>query len=133
MHFEGLRTESRLAVQRIEAIGEARRPDHADASGPLEVVAEIVSERDEIHEVIGMEVRDQHGAQRRRLDRRCKSRKRPLAKVQEERIGARSDEVGSPRRSDPISERGSCTEHVESERVGLVALSGRIHRPRLAG
>ena len=50
-------------MERIETAIEPGRPDHTDPA-PRLLPAEVVAERDEIDEVVGVEVADEHGAER---------------------------------------------------------------------
>ena len=47
-----------LVVERVEAGREAAGPEDADAARRHEVVAQVVAERDEVDEVVGVEVAD---------------------------------------------------------------------------
>ena len=57
-HVQGRRGEPRLVVERVEAVGQPGRRDHRDPARRMELVAQVVAERDEVDEVVRMQVRD---------------------------------------------------------------------------
>ena len=72
----------------------AAGPRTATRRGWVEVPQEVVAERDEIDEVIGMEVADDDRPEGARLERSGQVRERPLAEIEHDRVVAGPDEIG---------------------------------------
>ncbi len=67
LDIEGLGGEPGLGKQGVQPITEACRGDDARPAWRRELVAEVVAERHEVDEVIGVEVADDDGQERARL------------------------------------------------------------------
>ena len=67
-------TEAGFGVQAVEAVLEAGRTEDADAPA-RPPPAEVVAEGDEVDEMVGVEVADDHRLERRRIDQAGQPRK----------------------------------------------------------
>src|SRR6185436_13588165 len=92
LDVERLCREPGPRVKRIDPFGEAGRSEGTEmATGP-ELVRQVVPQRHEIDEVVGVEVAHDDRVEGARLDRRGQARKRALPEVQEDRRLPRTHE-----------------------------------------
>jgi HKD family nuclease len=104
-----------LAVERIKSLVETLRGDHADAPAGL-LPAQVVAQRNEIDEVVRMEMADNDRVERRRIERFRKPGERALAEVEEHARITVAEQVRSARGTGSIGVRGPRTDHIEVHR-----------------
>jgi hypothetical protein len=88
-----------------------------------------MAKRDEVDEVVGMEVADQDRVQRARLDRADQAREGALAEVEQDRGRPAANEVGGARGAGSIGPGGAGAEDVELE-AGRLRGTGYWSCPR---
>ena len=85
----------------------------ADASRLVELVLQVMAQRDEIDVVIGVHVADDHGSDGRRFAISEQRTQGTLAQVQHQRLSAELDEVGRGRSTRALGPRGRGAEDRE--------------------
>jgi hypothetical protein len=100
-------------MERIDARFEPGGCDDPNVSGRLELPAKVVAECDQVDEMVGMKMADQDRVERARLDLCSQPRERALPKVEHDRGGSRSQEVGRAGGTRPICVCGSGAQDVE--------------------
>src|SRR3954454_20448312 len=96
LDVERLGGESAAVMERVDAVGKSRWPDDADSPRRPELIAEVVAQRDQIDEMVRVEVAHQDGVELAWLDRGGEPRERPLAQVEQDVRRRRLDEVRGP-------------------------------------
>ena len=91
------------------------RGDHPHATRWPELIEQVVPQRHEVDEVIRMQVADDNGVERARLDRSREPRKRALAQIEQEVGRGGPDEICGARRAWAIGVGGSGAEDAERE------------------
>jgi hypothetical protein len=94
--------EAGLGVERVQPRGEPVRCHDGNAASRVELPAKVVTERDEVDEVVRVEVADRDEVDRARLQRGSKLGKAALADVQQERSPTVTNEVRRARGPGPI-------------------------------
>jgi hypothetical protein len=106
-------------VEGVEAFRKPVRREHPDMPARLELVREVMPERDEVDEVVGVEMAHHDRGQRARLELRGQARKGALAQIEEDRGCRCPDEVGGARGALSVGVGRACAEHVHDEAAGL--------------
>ncbi len=99
--------EAGLRMEAVEPVVEPARPEHPDPPRGLELVAEVVPQRDEIDEVVRMEMADEDCREVARLELSHEARERALAQIEQDRGRAGADQVGGASRSGSIRVGGT--------------------------
>ena len=101
------RGEPGFRVQRIEPIGETGRPDDPDPAPQGRLPAQVEPERDQVHEVVRMQMADDDRIEVRRVQQPRQPRERALAQVQEEGTLAVRQQIRRTGRAGAVRVRGS--------------------------
>ena len=114
---EGTGAEPLLAVEVIETALEVGRATDHHSTWRLTLEQQVVTERDEVDEVVGVEVADQHGVEIGRVRRGSKPRKGTLSQVEKQAGPTELDEVGGTRGADAVrvGRPRACDEEVHQE------------------
>ncbi len=110
---ERVGAEARVVVQPVEAVVEAGRTEDADASTRL-LVAQVVTQRDEVDEVVRVEVADDDRVERARVDVTGQPREGALAEVEDEARAVEAEQVGGAGRAGPVRVGRARTDDVEA-------------------
>ena len=125
-HPDGLRVqrpggERGIVVQRVEAGGERARPEDAHATWRHEVVPQVVTEGDEIDEVVGVEVADHDRRDVLRLRLAEDALERPVPEVEQDARRSLADEVRGARGALTIRIGGTGPEHRQDHACAVIA------------
>src|SRR6476620_8474783 len=91
---ERRRGEPGLVMECVDAPGQAGRRDHTNVAFWVELPAQVMTHRDEVDEMVGMQVADEYRIDRARFEGRGESRKGPLAEIKDDRCRVGTEQVG---------------------------------------
>ncbi len=94
-------------MQGIEPIGEPGRTDDPHPASAWRLPAQVEPERDQVDEVVRVQVADDHGIEVRGVQQPREPAERALAQVEQEGAVAAGQEVGRAGRPGAVRVRGS--------------------------
>ena len=97
-------------MERVQAHGELTRAQDPHPARRIEVIAQVMAKRDEIDEVVRVQVADEDGVQFRRWDLPEDALEGPVAEVQENPRCPALDEVARARRAIAVGVGGAGAE-----------------------
>ena len=74
-------------------------------------------QRDEVDEMVGMEMADDDGVEQARVEQPGEPRERALAEIEQETRFPGAEQVGRPGRAEPVRVGGTCPDDVEPHRA----------------
>ncbi len=126
-HVEGGSDEAGLPVQRIESLFEAVGRVDRHTSGRRELEAQVVPERDQVDEVVRVQMAHDDAEERAGFELARQGGEHPLTQIEDEGFAPGLEQVGRPERSGPVRVRGAGAEHRQLHagpgRVVMVAAS----------